>query len=201
MASPTPDARTRDADIALHLAQGELDAAFDTLVARYATKVFRLCCTLLNDEAAAQDATQDTLLRIWRALGSYREERAALSTWVYAITRNRCFTLIEQRQTQAATTTPLEAAWAEVENLPAPTPAVDEADSQALLRRLVAALPEVPRQCLQLYYYEERAVAEVAEQLGLPQGTVKTHLHRARAQLLQGLKAAGLGEAQQWLQA
>ena len=56
-----------------------------------------------------------------------------------------------------------------------------------MLRQLVDQLPEAQRRAITLYYFEERAVGEVAEMLGLPEGTVKTHLHRARATLRQRL--------------
>ena len=86
----TLDARARDADLVAALARGETVLAFDGLVARYAERVHRLCRSLLRDPAAAEDAAQDSLLRVWRALHGFRPERAALSTWLYAITRHHC---------------------------------------------------------------------------------------------------------------
>jgi RNA polymerase sigma-70 factor (ECF subfamily) len=64
---------------------------------------------------------------------------------------------------------------------------------------LVDALPPAQRQALTLYYYEERAVAEVAAMLGLPEATVKTHLHRGRQTLRGRLAACGLADPALWL--
>jgi RNA polymerase sigma-70 factor (ECF subfamily) len=178
-------AAERDADIVLLLADGEPERAFDRLMARYEAKVYRLCVALLREPAWAQDLAQDSLLRVWRALPRYDPGAAALSTWVYAITRNRCLTALARRP-------PLEVSWDEpaiqeaAERVAAPDPPAG-ADTGPVLRQLVDQLPEAQRRAITLYYFEERAVGEVAEMLGLPEGTVKTHLHRARATLRQRL--------------
>jgi len=75
-----------------------------------------------------------------------------------------------------------------------------ERDHLALLRELVEALPGHYRRALTLFYYEERSVGEVASMLGQPEGTIKTHLHRARALLLERVRALGLGDVKQWLE-
>lgn len=193
MHTPLPeatDARLRDADLTRLLAQGDRAGAFEGLVARYATKVFHLCSSLLNDTVAAEDATQECLLRAWRGLGGYQADRAALSTWLYAVTRNHCFTLL-QAQRPASLSTSLPDIQALVEAIPAPAATGPDQATQTLLHRLVRALPPAQRQCIQLFYFEDRSVADVAEMLALPDGTVKTHLHRARAALAKSLAAAG----------
>lgn len=192
----TLDARARDADLVAALARGETALAFEGLVARYAERVHRLCRSLLRDPAAAEDAAQDSLLRVWRALHGFRPERAALSTWLYAITRHHCLALLGRAQLDGVSLDdPLAAGLAE--SLPAPD--VPAHDPQGLLPALVAALPEAPRACLQLYYWEDRSVAEVAAMLGLPENTVKTHLHRARARLRAALAERGLDDPALWL--
>jgi RNA polymerase sigma-70 factor (ECF subfamily) len=183
----------RDDDVIALLAQGANDAAFAVLASRYETKVYRLCVALLRNHEAAQDAAQESLVRVWRALPRY-DGRAALSTWIYAITRNRCLTALSRPSTALSLSD--EPVRAEAEAVAQETQPID---AEHLLRQLVAALPEVSRRVLTLYYFEEKALAEVADMLGQPQGTVKTHLFRARAALLQQLQAAGLGDAREWL--
>jgi len=190
-------AARRDADLQALLARGETQAAFEQLVPRYEAKVYRLCLTLLRVPAAAQDAAQDSLLRVWRALARYDPATAALSTWIYAIARNRCLSLLAAHH-GPATAVSLDEVADEVGLIAACAPH-PEADASLWLRGLVAALPEAQRRCVTLFYYEERAVAEVAAMLGLPEGTVKTHLHRARAALLQRLQQQGLADASLWL--
>ena len=193
-ALPPGSALLRDRDIALLLQQGDGAAAFDLLARRYEAKVYRLCVALLREPAAAQDAAQESLLRVWKALSSY-DGRAALSTWIYAITRNRCLTALERRRTELSISD--EEVLVEAEAVAAPDggKAQEHADT---IRRLVDALPEAARRVITLYYFEERAVAEVAAMLGQPEGTVKTHLFRARAALLGKLAALGLDDAALW---
>jgi RNA polymerase sigma-70 factor (ECF subfamily) len=190
-------AAQRDQDIVELLAAGAAEAGFERLATRYAAKVHRLCLAMLREPARAEDAAQDSLLRAWRALGGYQPRAGALSTWLYAITRNRCLTLLEQ-----AGPVPQSLSDEAVEAQALDLMAAEEgagADGHALLRRLVDALPEAQRLALTLYYYEERAVAEVAAMLGQPEATVKTHLHRGRQALRGRLAEQGLGDPALWL--
>lgn len=190
------DAARRDQDIVELLAAGAAEIAFERLANRYAAKVHRLCFAMLRDAAKAEEAAQDSLLRAWRALAGYRSQAGALSTWLYAITRNRCLTLLERGGPPTAA---LDEETVEAELAALAAPPAPDAAGQALLRRLVDALPEPQRLALTLYYYEERAVAEVAVMLGLPEATVKTHLHRGRARLRAALVEQGLGDPALWL--
>ena len=67
------------------------------MLKRYEGKIFRLCCVMLRDRAQAEDAAQESLVRIWKALDRY-DGSASLSSWIYAITRNRCLTALERRR-------------------------------------------------------------------------------------------------------
>jgi RNA polymerase sigma-70 factor (ECF subfamily) len=193
---PASAAAKRDQDIAELLAAGAAEAAFDRLAARYASKVYRLCLALLREPALAEEAAQDSLLRAWRALAGYRPQAGALSTWLYAITRNRCLTLLGRAEPAAASLTD-ETIEAEAMALAAPQREL-HTDGHALLRRLVEDLPDAQRLALTLYYYEERSVAEAAAMLGLPEATVKTHLHRGREKLRQRLAEQGLADPALW---
>lgn len=190
------EAARRDEDIVELLAAGAAEAAFERLATRYAAKVHRLCMAMLREPAKAEEAAQDSLLRAWRALSAYRPQAGAPSTWLYAITRNRCLTLLE-RSGPPAVALDDEAVQADVAALAAPS--CPDTDGHALLRRLVQALPEPQRVAVTLYYYEDRAVAEVAAMLGLPEATVKTHLHRGRARLRALLAELGLADPALWL--
>jgi RNA polymerase sigma-70 factor (ECF subfamily) len=199
--SPSPPtesiAAQRDADIVRLLQDGAMQLAFEALMQRYESKVFHLCLAMLRDTPTAQDIAQDSLLRAWRSLASYKPGLAALSTWIYAITRNRCLTELARRQ-QVGAHRDDSALWDDIEQLPALVPPQDPAALQ-LLRRLVDALPAPYQACLKLYYFEEHSVDEVADMLGLPQGTVKTHLSRGRQALHKALAAQGLASASLWL--
>jgi len=184
-----------DQDIVELLRGGALESAFGLLLSRYESKIYRLCCTLLHDRSLAEDVAQESLIRIWKALSTY-DHRASLSTWIYAITRNRCLSTLETRRKTASLTDVSIAA--EVDAIAAPQLSVDV--PSARLRELVDDLPERYRKTLVLYYYEQRSVREVAEMLAMPEGTVKTVLHRARAELTEQLRRWGLDDPGAWLE-
>ena len=114
--NPTTDAAQRDGDIVLLLRAGQGGPAFDALVQRYERKVYRLCMALLRDESRAEDAAQDVFLRAWRALANYDDGQAALSTWLYAITRNCCLSLLARQAPECASLSVPEV-WAEADLL------------------------------------------------------------------------------------
>jgi RNA polymerase sigma-70 factor (ECF subfamily) len=201
MHSAAADVAAQDRDIVALLQSGAVEPAFQRTLARYRDKVYRLCCTLLRDPTAAEDAAQESLVRIWRAMGSY-DGRASLSTWIYAITRNRCLSAIERRRELAslsdeAVETEAES-HAQAQGHGAAGSAPD--DQSGLLRELVDVLPERYRRTLTLFYYEDRSVSEVASMLGVPEGTVKTNLFRARAALNEQLRRRGLDDPRHWLE-
>ncbi len=148
---------------------------FESILERFGDKVYRLMLSLLRNEALAEDATQDALMKIWQALDGY-DGRASMSTWIYAIARNTALTRI--RSEGYRSTVPLDAV-AE----PAAAGAHGGLGEAAELRRQVARLPEEQRTVVELFYFQERSVEDVAEMLGMPAGTVKSHLYRARKTL------------------
>ena len=156
--------------------------AFDQLVPAYRRRVFGLAYSILRERTAAEDLAQEVFVKLWQALPRY-DGRAKLSTWVYAITRNAAVSALRSRRRSVSLSD--EGVLAEVEAIAA-APGAEPGD--AGLRRQVEALPEKQRQAVTLYYLDERSVDEVAEMMGIPVNTVKTHLHRARASL-----AAALG--------
>lgn len=188
------DARTRDADIVDLIGRGAYSEGFEHLLERYEQRLFRLCLSLLRDRAQAEDAAQEALVRIWNALPRY-DGRASLSTWVYTIARNRCLTALQRRRDEDSLSDAQIAI--EVETTTPTLPDEPEA-GDGLLRGLVDALPERYRSTLTLYYYEDRSIQEVARMLGMPEGTVKTNLFRARSLLLGSLEKLGLANPALW---
>ena len=189
----------QDRDILALLQSGAVEPAFQLTLARYQDKVYRLCCALLRDPSAAEDAAQESLVRIWKAIGSY-DGRALLSTWIYAITRNRCLTAIERRRELVSLSDEAVAAEAEAMSQSHHTADDEPQQGSALLRELVDLLPERYRRTLTLFYYEDRSVGEVARMLAMPEGTVKTNLSRARAALAEQLRRRGLSDPRHWLE-
>lgn len=172
-----------DEDIRAQLAAGNLREAFELLLGRYQRKVFRLACSILGEETAAEEMAQDVFLQIWRVMPKYRGD-ASLSTWIYVITRNLCFTRRKQMRAHSAISMENPGVQAEVE---AKLPGQMSRKAAVELDSLLAQLPPLYRQAVRLFYWEQKSYDEVAAMLGLPIGTVRTYLHRARKQLAQAM--------------
>jgi RNA polymerase sigma-70 factor (ECF subfamily) len=156
-------------DIQELLQRRMFDQALERLLDGYQHKVFRMAVAMLRDRGRAEEVTQEIFLKVWRALPSYGGHAAA-STWLYAIARNTCLNAVRAESYRKTTS---------IEQLPepeAPSAHAPEIDWSPLLARL----PEMQRQVVTLFYFEDRDVKEVARLLGLAEGTVKSHLHRAR---------------------
>ena len=146
----------------------------------YKDRVFRLAWTMLKNRAAAEDATQETFMRVWKALPGF-DGRAQLGTWIYAITRNTCLMELRKRRPTVSFDDPdsheAQAAAASIATGPASDPERDN------LLRLVETLPSNQQEAVRLFYLEDRSYDAVAEVLGMPLGTVKNLLFRARKKL------------------
>jgi len=171
-----------DAGIEELLAAGRHARAFDLVVPAYKDRVFRLAYSILKDRAAAEDAAQETFVRVWKALPGF-DGRAALGTWIYAITRNTCLMELRRRRPTVSfddpDSTEAQHAAASVATGPAADPEHDN------LLRLLETLPRNQQDAVRLFYLEDRSYDAVAEQLDMPLGTVKNLLHRARKRLME----------------
>ncbi|MBP8302664.1 MAG: RNA polymerase sigma factor [Phycisphaerae bacterium] len=166
-----------DEDIRRHMESGDYRRALDLLVDRYQDKILHLALAMMRSREAAEDMTQETFVRIWKGLPGYTGA-ASLSTWIYVVARNTCLTELKRRASESRVSTEgsaLERAAA------AQVPGPDRGNVD--VRALLDGLPERYRRVVTLYYLEERSYQEVAEMLGIPMGTVKTFLHRARREL------------------
>jgi RNA polymerase sigma-70 factor (ECF subfamily) len=168
-------------NIAAPLGLEHRQEVFEALLLDFQDKVFRLCYSMLGDRAQAEDAAQESFLRIWKSMDRYRGD-SAIGTWIFSITRNVCLTAISKRA--ARRSAPIEEAERATPHAP---------DRERDMLRLVGQLPENYRRVIMLFYMEERSYEEVARMLDLPVGTVKTHLHRARQQLATILKETDSG--------
>jgi RNA polymerase sigma-70 factor (ECF subfamily) len=127
---------------------------------------------MLRDRGRAQEVTQDIFLKLWRALPSY-DGRAALATWLYTIARNACLTAVRAETYRRPV--------GEIRTLEAHAESIRP--EHIALHSAIDRLPEVQRTVLTLFYFEDRNIVEVAALLGMPEGTIKSHLHRARRSL------------------
>jgi RNA polymerase sigma-70 factor (ECF subfamily) len=172
-----------DTEIRQGIAAGEYRGAFERLLELYSTKVFHLAYSMLRNETQAEDMTQEIFLRIWKGLPGYHGG-AALSTWIYAIARNTCLTELKKRSARPTVSLYEPEFENALDHLPAMQTSDPESGVAMDLNHLLEQLPEKYRQVITLFYLQEKSYEEVSTCLGLPIGTVKTFLFRARKQLL-----------------
>lgn len=175
--------RAEEADLLARVVAGD-HHAFTEVMQAHEDRVFSVCLRIMGDRERALDATQETFLTVFRKATQF-QGRSALGTWIYRIAVNRCYD--ELRKTKRHRTSPLP------EYLdPADAAAADAVEAAGLrpeLRRALMSLPPEFRAAVVLSDIEGFSVAEAAEVLGVPQGTVKSRVFRGRRML-----AARLGE-------
>ena len=160
---------------------GCIEEARLALVHATQRSVYRFLKSMVRDEDAARDLTQDTFVRAFQSLGGFRGE-AQLTTWILTIARNLALSRARRRK--------LENRWQVTTDSPP-----DVADARAVvgtgepgLMAAVAALPPPQREAVVLYYVEDLGIDEVARLTGRPANTIKSDLHRARATLRAALE-------------
>ena len=168
-----------DADAALlaRYAAGDQVAA-RALTLRLAPRVFALARRMLADAAEAEDVTQEAMLRLWRMAPDWRDEGAALGTWLYRVASNLCIDRLRRRRER-----PGDAVPETVDGAPGAEGRLQAADRAAALDAALAALPERQRLAVVLRHFEERPNPEIAAILGTSVEAVESLLARARREL------------------
>ncbi len=162
--------------------------AIDQLVQEYQPQLFRLALSILDDgsqnrSADAQEITQDALLAGLRSLDSYRGE-ARLSTWLYSITVNLCRNHIRARNRRERVRTLFERLTTPIEDAPSqPEDVIIRKQADSSLFSIVQSLNEKHRLPVILRYYHDCSVAEIAQILDIPEGTVHSRLNTARKKM------------------
>jgi RNA polymerase sigma factor (sigma-70 family) len=157
------------------------------LVERFQGVVFGLCFRMLAHRQDAEDTTQETLVRALRAIHGFDPGRP-LRPWVLGIAVNRCRTLISSRSRRYSISAPLA-----THEPTDPRPGLADSDDLAgELERALAGLRPEYRLVFALYHEQGLAYEEIAVSVSRPVGTVKTWLHRARAQLANELSRRGV---------
>jgi RNA polymerase sigma-70 factor (ECF subfamily) len=171
------------------IAQGDR-LAMKVLYGRHHVRVFRFGLRLVRDEQVAEDLISEVFFDVWRQAGKF-EGRSAVSTWLLAITRFKAFSVLRRRK-EMDVGLDEAAANAIEDSSDDPEMAVQKKDTGDALRRCLTALTSEHREIIDLVYYHEKSVEEVAEIVGIPENTVKTRLFYARKKLAELLKAAGV---------
>jgi len=169
--------------------------AFSLLVERYQQKVFRLVCSVLGpfSAAEAEDVTQEIFLKVFQKMKTYKGG-ASFRTWLYRLAYNTALDWRRKRKESRVFQGTLNSRAPEDTEI---SHHLDESDPmegylteerKLLVTEAIEQLPELYRTMIYMYYWLETPVEEMAEELGLPEGTVKSYLFRAREYLRQILE-------------
>jgi RNA polymerase sigma-70 factor, ECF subfamily len=187
--SPPLKAAADEALIA-RIAGGDRDA-MRALYLRHHVRVHRFAIRLVRNSAVAEDIISDVFLDVWRRAGSF-EGRSAVSTWLLAIARFKALSVLRRKPAEELDE---KDAAAVPDPLDDPELAVQKKDTGEILRECLTALSREHREVIDLVYYHEKSVEEVAHIIGIPEATVKTRMFYARKKLSRLLKSVGIDRA------
>lgn len=176
-----------DHQLVKRIADGE-KIALQLLFSRHYTRVYRFVERQVKDQSMAEEISNDVFLDVWRQAGRF-EGRSSVSTWLLAMARNKSISALRKRRDAQldedyAGQIPDQSDDSEV--------MVQKSDKAEALGVVIGKLSEEHRTVIDLVYYQEMSVGEVAEVLGIPANTVKTRMFHARKKLAGMMGEAGI---------
>jgi RNA polymerase sigma-70 factor (ECF subfamily) len=180
-------AATSDEELMSRIASADR-LAMQALYARHHVRVYRFVLRLIGNASAAEDLVTEVFLDVWRQAGSF-EARSRVSTWLLAIARFKALSAMRRRSEEELSE---ETAATIEDSADDPEVAVQKKDKGQILRKCITALSPEHREIIDLVYYHEKSVEEVAEIVGIPENTVKTRMFYARKKLAELLRTAGV---------
>lgn len=187
---PAHAAATSDEALVGLVARGDRQA-MRLLFARHNVRVFRFLVRMVGNEATAEDLLNEVFLEVWRSANRF-EGRSQVTTWLLGIARFKALSDLRRRAPDA-----LDDETAERIEDPADSPEaiVADSDRSAILQACIQQLSDAHRQVIDLIYYHEQSIEEVAQIIGVPPNTVKTRVFHARKRIAELMAARGIERA------
>jgi RNA polymerase sigma-70 factor, ECF subfamily len=171
-----PEPQLSDSELLLRVGHGD-GGAFETLYRRYARPVFGLALRRLGDRTRAEEAVQETFTSVWRSARTYKPERGPGAPWLYAVARNA---IVDGARTRVD---PVAEADDEPSGDAGPPERAEQSWTAWRVHRAMEELPETERAVLELAYWRGLSQSEIATNLRIPLGTVKTRTRSALSRL------------------
>jgi RNA polymerase sigma-70 factor, ECF subfamily len=165
--------------------------AMQMLFARHNVRLFRFLLRFVGDKSAAEDLVSDLFLDVWRQASRF-QARSQVSTWLLAIARNKALSALRRRSTEELDE---DAAGAIEDPQDNPEVTMQNRQKTEILLNCLAQLSPAHREIIDLVYYHERSIDEVAEIVGVPQNTAKTRMFYARKRIAELMGALGIDRA------
>ncbi|HYJ31616.1 MAG TPA: sigma-70 family RNA polymerase sigma factor [Candidatus Binatia bacterium] len=179
MESPTPAGDERN--LLARCRAGDT-RAFSILVERYRDRAYGLALRMVRSPSDAEEVAQDAFVRAWRSLADFRGD-SSFGTWLYRIVWRRAVDRAAVLRTRMGKETALEEMPEVGRTAVARESSAADTGDASEWDRITEGLSDAQRAVVTLFYYEDMALKDVARVLDMPEGTVKTHLSRARAAL------------------
>ena len=168
-----------DAMLVARAREGDIDA-FEALVRAHTRAVYGHAVRFFGSPDSAEDVVQEVFVKVFRSLSSF-DGTAAFSTWLYRVTRNTCLDAVRAGRHRPVPVDPVDLV------IPAPGDLADEVALSTAVERAIEALPPEERDALNAVTVFGLSYAEAASALGVPAGTVKSRVFRARRALISAL--------------
>ena len=153
--------------------------AAEMLVERHTDKIYAVCFKMLGSQHAAEDATQETFLRLWRNAGKWKPAGAKFSTWLYRVAMNFCLDQLRKTKRDA----PEEAAPEQVDHAPRPDDTYLAGEKRFIIDEALSALPPRQRMALTLCHFQELTNIEAAQVMEISVDALESLLARGRRAL------------------
>ena len=162
--------------------------ALELLFTRHSARMYRFVLRITANACLSEDVVSEVFLDVWRRADRFHA-KSQVSTWLFAIARNKALQALRSRSherlDEQETATLVDAGSD-------PEISLQQKSRGSIIRKCLSQLPPAQREIVDLVYYHEKSVAEVAQIVGIPAGTVKTRMFRARSRMAELLAQAGL---------
>jgi len=162
--------------------------AMQALYARHNVRIYRFVLRLTNDSSLAEDIVSEVFIDVWRGAEGFKV-KSRVSTWMLAIARHKTLSALRRRSDEQLDE---DAAAAIADPADDAETTANNRDRSAIVQQCLSQLSALHREVLDLVYYHEKSVDEVAEIVRVPANTVKTRMFYARKRMQTSLEAAGL---------
>jgi len=162
--------------------------AMKLLYRRHSVRVYRFALRFLGDDAVAEEIVNEVFMDVWREAEAF-EGRSQVSTWLLAITRHKAIAIARRRSLEISDDDAMQEIEETADN---PEIAFQKKQRSSLLAQCLAKLSSAHREIIDLVYYHEKSIDEVAEIIHVPPNTVKTRMYYARNHLTKLLAKSGL---------
>lgn len=161
--------------------------AFAVLVDRYKNMVFTLSLKMLQSREEAEEAAQDTFLKVYKSLEKFKSE-SKFSTWLYKVTYNTCLDRLKSKKRNAPQTSVDDFEEKDVISFTNVLDAIESRERKQMIQKCLDLLPPEDRFLLTLYYFQENSLKEISKIMGINENNLKIRLYRSRIKIAGILK-------------